>query len=411
MVEEWRTRLMKSTELNENVVLDEFTNALDKEDNTALAEAMVKKYQEIENNVLAKFEELKDEHDSKVLASRGIRQLTNAEVDFYKNMFRNDIGMSPVQGGQLIMPKTIFDSVFDDLREDTSDNILAYIDLQNTTGASEWLVSVAEKPVATWGELCDPITKELSLGFKVVNSFVNKLSCYIPYCKSLLELGPVWQDAYVREYIKLGLKYPLCESAISGNGQKQPWGMAYDYDIDTDTGTLKTPVAITSLSRSAFKDIFKTMSINPMGLRRSLNGLIMVVDPVTYYDYIYANEIYYDLNGVEHSRLERMGIRLVVCDTGLEEGQAIVGLPKRYFMQVAMKGGGQNGMVEFSDDYLFLEDKRVYKAKLFADGFAKDQNAFALLDVTGLTGSAGADVRIVNTDNDPVVTREAVASV
>ena len=91
---------MKSTELNENVALDEFTNALDKEDNTALAEAMVKKYQDIENNILAKFEELKDEHDTKVLASRGIRQLTNAEIDFYKNLFKNDIGMSPVQDSQ-----------------------------------------------------------------------------------------------------------------------------------------------------------------------------------------------------------------------------------------------------------------------------------------------------------------------
>lgn len=402
---------MKSTELNENKTLDEFTNALNNEDNKALAEAMVNKYQEIEAKILNKFEELKDEHDVKVLASRGIRQLTNAEIEFYNKIFRNDIGMSPTQGGQLIMPKTIFDSVFDDLREDVDDNPLADIDLQNTTGATEWLVSVAERPVAAWGEMCDPITKELSLGFKVVNNFVNKLSCYIPYCKSLLDLGPVWQDAYVREYIGLGLKYSLITSACSGNGSKQPWGMAYDYDIDTDTGTLKTPVAITSLRRGSFKNIFKTMSVNPMGNHRSLRGLTMFVDSATYYDYLYANEMYYDLNGAEHSRLDRLGITLRVCETGLEEGQAILGLPKRYFMQVAAKGGGQNGMVEFSDDYLFLEDKRVYKGKLFADGFAKDNNAFVLLDITGLNDGASADVKIVNDDSDPVVTREAVASV
>lgn len=58
-------------------------------------------------------------------------------------------------------------------------------------------------------------------------------------------------------------------------------------------------------------------------------------------------------------------------------------------MQVAMKAGGSNGMVEFSDDYLFLEDKRVYKGKVFADGFAKDKNAFALLNVTGLNSDSG----------------------
>lgn len=399
---------MKSTELNENKTLDEFTNALDAEDNSALAQAMVNKYQDIEKNILAKFEELKDEHDAKVLASRGIRQLTNAEIDFYKNLFRNDIGMSPTQGGQAIMPKTIIDSVFDDLREDVDDNPLADIDLVNTTGATEWLVSVAEKPVAAWGEMCDPITRELSLGFKVVNNFVNKLSCYIPYCKSLLELGPTWQDAYVREYIGLGLKYALIRAAVSGNGQKQPWGMAYNYDIDTDTGTLKTPVAITSLRRESFKNIFKTMSVNPMGLHRSLQGLTLYVDSVTYYNNIYANEIYYDLNGAEHSRFERLGIRVRVCDTGLSAGQAVLGLPKRYFMQVAAKGGGQSGMVEFSDDYLFLEDKRVYKGKLFADGFGKDQNAFVLLDVTGLNDGAAAEVKVVNPVSDPVKTQAVV---
>jgi len=78
---------------------------------------------------------------------------------------------------------------------------------------------------------------------------------------------------------------------------------------------------------------------------------------------------------------------------------------------VAAKTGGQNGFVEFSDDYLFLDDKRVYKGKLFADGFAKDNNAFVLLDITGLNDGAAAEVKIVNDDNDPVVTREAVASV
>lgn len=310
---------MKSTELNENKTLDEFTNALDKEDNKALAEAMVKKYQDIEARILDKFEELKDEHDVKVLSARGIRQLTNAEIDFYNKMFRNDIGMSPASGGMAIMPKTIIDSVFDDLREDEDDNPLALIDLVNTTGATEWIVSVADNPIASWGEMCDPITKELSMGFKVVNNFVNKLSAYVPYCKSLLELGPVWQDAYVREYLSLGLKNALTIAAISGNGQKQPWGMAYDYNIDTDTGTIKEAVAIASLDRNAFADIFSSMSYNPMGRHRSLRGLTMFVDSATYYNHIFPYEVYYDLNGVEHSKLERLGIKLCVfCKTVCE---------------------------------------------------------------------------------------------
>lgn len=52
--------------------------------------------------------------------------------------------------------------------------------------------------------------------------------------------------------------------------------------------------------------------------------------------------------------------------------------------------GNPNGFIEFSDDCFFLEDKRVYKGKLYADGFPKDNNAFVLLDLTGMNGAASA---------------------
>ena len=375
---------MKSNELNTNPNVELFQNALDTEDNKALAEAMEKRFNNIEETILAKYEELKDEHDVNVLASRGVRQLTNEEVKFYNNLFRADIGMSPTVGGQAIMPKTIIDAVFEDLREDTDNNPLALIDLQNTTGATEWLVSVAEAPVTAWGEMCEPITQELSVGFKVVNSYVNKLSAYIPYCKSLLDLGPVWQDTYLREYLRLGLKDGLTLALFSGNGSKMPWGMAYNYNIDTDTGTAKTAVAITAIDKANFGPIFKTLSTNPLGKHRSVASATLFVDSETYYDYIYANDGVMTVDGTYVSMLEKMGIKLCVCETGLTTGHGIIALPKRYFMQVAAKGGGQTGMVEFSDDYLFLEDKRVYKGKLFADGFLKDANGAVLIDFTGL---------------------------
>lgn len=378
---------MKSNELNENTNVKDFQDALDKEDNKALAETFENRFKKVEETILAKYEELKDEHDAKVLASRGVRQLTNEEEKFYNSIFKNDIGMSPTTGGTKIMPKTIFDSVFNDLREDTDDNPLALIDLQNTTGASEWLVSIAEAPVAAWGAMCDAITKELSVGFKVVNTLVNKLSCYIPYCKSLIDLGPVWQDAYVREYLRMGLRDALIIAAISGNGSNQPWGMAYNYDIDTDQGTLKTPVEITAIDKANFGPIFKTLSTNPLGKHRSVASATIFVDSATYYDYIYANDSIINADGQFVSVLERLGIKVNICETGLTAGLGVIALPKRYFLEVAMKAGGQNGMVEFSDDYLFLEDKRVYKGKLFADGFLKDSNGAVLIDFTKLVES------------------------
>ena len=89
--------------------------------------------------------------------------------------------------------------------------------------------------------------------------------------------------------------------------------------------------------------------------------------------------------GVKVNQLASLGVKLCICPTGLDKGQALLAMPKRYAMQVAAKTGGTNGMIEFSDDYLFLDDKRVYKTKVFANGFLKDVNGAILLDVTKLT--------------------------
>ena len=44
----------------------------------------------------------------------------------------------------------------------------------------------------------------------------------------------------------------------------------------------------------------------------------------------------------------------------------------------------KNGKIEYSDEYRFLEDERVYLIKLYANGFAMDNNAFVVLDITEL---------------------------
>ncbi len=376
---------MKSNELT-NEIQNDFENALNNEDNAELAKLMKAKYEQIEKSIVAKFEELKDEHDAKVLAARGIRTLTNEEEKFYNKIFSNEVGMSPTTGGIAIMPKTIFDQVFEDLRAVEANNLLSLIDLQNTTGAQEWMVSVAESPVGTWGEVTAPITAEISAGFKVFNTNVNKYSCYIPWAKSIIDLGPVWQDAYVRELLTLAIRNGLTIAACSGDGINKPFGMAYDFDVDTKQGTKKTAVSITKFDRDNFKDLLATLSKNPIeGETRAVNDLTLVCDSSTYYSYIYPNETTLTMAGVEINQLSNLGVKLCICPTGLDKGQALLTMPKRYAMQVAAKTGGTNGMIEFSDDALFLDDKRVYRTKVFANGFLKDVNGAILLDVTKLT--------------------------
>lgn len=371
---------MKSNELTDNKSVVNFEDALNAEDNKELAKAFEARFKAVEDLVKGRFEELKDEHDARVLASRGIRELTNEEIKFY-----NDIGNNPTQGTTVIMPKTIFDQVFEDLRNDEEDNPLALIDLVNTTGLTEWLVSIADKPTVAWGAISGPITNELAFGFKTVQTLINKVTCFVPVSRDVQTLGPQWLDMFVREYMALGLKYALTEVCISGNGVNKPYGMAYDYDHDTKQGVLKTAVEIKAIDAENFGPVFKTLGKNRwVGSHRSTNGKTLFVDSDTYYDYIYAKDNYRQQNGGFVSTLAALGVKICICETGLTAGHGVIALPKRYFMEVCAKVGGQKGMVEFSDEYLFLDDKRVYKQKAFAHGFLKDNNGAVLLDFTAL---------------------------
>lgn len=374
---------MKSTELQN--VENGFEDALNAEDNKKLAEAMENRFKAIKDDIMTKFEELKDEHDVKVLANRGIRQLTNAEIEFYNNLgtkFNNALS-----GTTVTMPKTIFESVFEDLQTIEEDNPLAMIDLVNTTGVTEWIISKAESPVGAWGALGSEISKELSAAFALKSTMDNKYSCFIPVAQDILALGAQWLDAYVRQYMLLGLHDGLVKAAISGDGANKPFGMAYDYDYTTDTGTLKTPVQLEAIDKKNFKGIFKTLTTNPMGRHRALKDPTIFVDSESYYDYIFEADSLMDDSKNYVSVLERLGVKVCICETGLTKGQAVIALPHRYWMSVSMKTAGETGLVEFSDDAKFLEDVRLYKGKLYGEGMLKDNNAAVLLDLTKLVAS------------------------
>ena len=69
----------------------------------------------------------------------------------------------------------------------------------------------------------------------------------------------------------------------------------------------------------------------------------------------------------------------------LPRGKAVIGMAKRYF---AAAGTATDGRIEYSDHAKFLEDKRLYLIKAYANGMPKDNNSFLVLDVSGLTPAA-----------------------
>jgi len=46
---------------------------------------------------------------------------------------------------------------------------------------------------------------------------------------------------------------------------------------------------------------------------------------------------------------------------------------------------GMNQKIEYSDEFRFLDDERVYITKLYANGEAVDNNSFEYLDISKVT--------------------------
>ena len=47
-------------------------------------------------------------------------------------------------------------------------------------------------------------------------------------------------------------------------------------------------------------------------------------------------------------------------------------------------GGAKEGVIEYSDDFKFLEDKRTFKIKMYGMGRAYDNTVSILLDISAL---------------------------
>ena len=66
-----------------------------------------------------------------------------------------------------------------------------------------------------------------------------------------------------------------------------------------------------------------------------------------------------------------------------------------------LAGGEKNKVIEFSDDYKFLEDQRYFKIKQFASGRCVDNTCSVLLDISDLD-PAYITVNVANTVNTTV---------
>lgn len=332
-----------------------------------------------------KLEQARLDHDQKVLSSRGARQLTSTEKQYYQKLGEAINAPDPKQALanlDVVMPETVIDSVFEDLRTDHP--LLSHLQFMSTNGAIKMLMNTNGRQEAQWGPLCGEIVKELLGGFKEVDTGLLKLSAFLPVCKAMLDLGPTWLDNFVRQVLYEALANGLEAGVISGDGNDKPIGMNRQVGEQVSvTGGVypeKNKIQVSDFSAATIGNLLSLLAVDPNGNGRTLEDVILIVNPQDYFQKVMPATTLLSPDGSFRNDVLPYPIS-IIQSAALKSGDAILGMGNRYFAAAGME---KDGRIEFSDQYQFLEDNRVYLIKLYANGFPLDNNAFLSLDISTL---------------------------
>lgn len=310
--------------------------------------------------------------------------LTSAEKEYYEkvvNAMKSPDYKQAIE--DIVMPETIIEDVFSEIENEHP--LLSRLDIKVVPAKVRMIFGVSDDNKATWGKLTDKITTEISGSFEEIDIYQMKLSAYIPLPESMLDLGPTYLDRFVRtllyDAIANGIEDAVINNLKSDGG---PIGMQADLTQgQTSTGvttyTAKTAIRVTDWTPKGLAEVIKAMTTGRSNKPRRINGLFMVVSPTDYYSIVKPAICVQTPAGdwVDKSPYPIDIIQSVYCPTG----KAIMGLNSKFMLGI---GTNQAGKLEYSDEFAFLDDNRTYKIKLYGNGQPKDNNAFQVLDISGL---------------------------
>lgn len=381
---------MKSKDVQEMMnekIKNEFHEALKSDDTEKMAQAFADFAESIQESVLeqAKDAAAVEQMDAAAMAARGLRMLTSEEKKYYEKLIGAMQSGDPKQALanlDVTMPKTIIEDVFDSLKAEHE--LLSVIDFNNTTFVTEWIMNKNGKQKAVWGEITAKIEQELSGEFEKLDMLMYSLTAFMPVAKSMLDLGPVWLDSYVRQVLQDALYVGLEEGIVRGTGVKMPIGMMKDIDAahqDDQPYPDKEAIKVTEFSPEAYGGLIGKIAKSRNGRARKVENVIMVVNPVDYWQKVMPATTIMRPDGTYANDVLPYPTKIVQSEE-VPEGKAVLGIAGQYFMGIG--ASSKDGVIEYDDSYKFLQRERVYAGHLYGNGKPKDNNAFLVLDISGL---------------------------
>lgn len=362
-------------------------------DPEAIEAAFVNLQQSIAEELAVQYKDAIAAGDRAVLAQRGFRELTSTETKFYNRLIEAAKSPNPQQvfttlAGDSAMtddmlPTTVIDQVFDDLEDEHP--LLGAINMTNTGMVVRWVRNKHTRQLAAWGNLEGEITKEITSAFEVVDIKQGKLSCFAIISLDMLELGPTFLDAYLRRCLVEAMACGLEDGIINGKGVAgEPIGLLKKVSgtVNTTTGyAAKSAESVTDFTPATYGALVAKLIKSSDGKLKTgnvLGSLSMIVNSEDYLTKVMPATTLLNTAGGYVNDLFPISTK-VYPSAYVPSGKAILCLLDEYDLFV----GGNRG-VQFSDEYKFLEDQRVFKVVQYAYGQARDESSAIVLDISKL---------------------------
>ena len=340
----------------------------------------------------ADFAEIQESNDAAVLAQRGYRQLTSQETKWYQKVIAALKSSNPKQeftaiigsdNEEDLMPTTIIEDVYRDLRDEYP--LLTAINFRYVGYITKWILNDHATQTAVWGNITEEIVKEITSSFRTIDIDQNKLSAYAIIEHGMLDLGPVFLDGYIRTVLTEAILCGLELAIVSGNGVKEPIGLIRDIhegvDVSSTTGyPVKTAEKINAFTPAEYGKLIAKMAKTENGKKRKFTEVGFICNQTDYLTKVMPATTVLNTSG-DYVRDLFPFPTTVYVSNAVEEGKAVLFLKGEYFLGM---GGTKNGVIEYSDEYKFLEDMRVFKVKQYGAGRATDNTSALYLDISGL---------------------------
>lgn len=377
---------------NEKACINKIVEAMKSNNEEEIKQAWTDLHNSIAEQVRNDFTEVQESHDAAVLAQRGYRQLTSKESKWYQKVISALKSSDPKQaftsiiGGdneEDLMPTTIIEDVYKNLKEEYP--LLKAIKFQHVGYLTKWILNDHAAQTAQWGPITDAIAKEITSSFKVIDVNQNKLSAYAIIELGMLDLGPTFLDGYVRTVLSEAIMSGLELAIVKGTGVNQPIGLTKDIHegvsfSSTDGYPDKEKIVVKTFTPEEYGDLVARMAETENGHKRKFTEVGLICNQKDYLTKVMPATTVLTTNGEYKNNLFPVPTTVYVSNA-LDDGEAVLFIKDEYFLGM---GGAKNGVIEYSDEYKFIEDQRVFKIKQYGAGRAFDNTASLFLDISNL---------------------------